>query len=271
MWPTGYIPPMHIRPAVDHDHDAYVRLFAELAVPEGPPPRDRFTSSMRDDVLVSEDDGVVVGVVWARARGALWHIVHLISDPRRRRQGVGRALLAAAAARGQARGHARWMLTVKPDNVAARALYERVGMAEVLASAVVRLAWCDVARLPRADDVATGPLADDVDAVPALSLHPGELQAARGLPGRVFVGARRGDDVVGVAGFDPSFPGSPLFRVVAIDVARPLLEALAPHARAGDEALRVYVEGQPALQQALIDVGGEVVMRVLRLEGDLPT
>jgi GNAT superfamily N-acetyltransferase len=261
---------MHIRPAVDDDHDAYVRLFAELAVPEGPPPRDRFVSSMRDDVLVAEGDDGVVGVVWARARGALWHIVHIMSDPLRRRQGIGRALLAAAAARGRARGFARWMLNVKPDNVAARALYERIGMAEVLASTVVRLAWRDVARLPRADDVVTGPLDEDVDAVPGLSLLPGELAAARALPGRVFAMARRGDDVVGVAGFDPAFAGSPLFRVVDPDVARPLLEALAPCAPAGDERLRVYVEGQPGVRDVLVDAGGEVVMRVLRLEGHLP-
>jgi hypothetical protein len=75
---------------------------------------------------------------------------------------------------------------------------------------------------------------------------------------------------LGVAGFDPSFPGSPLVRVVDPDVARPLLEALVPHAPAGDEVLRVYVEGQPGVRDALVDAGGEVVMRVLRLEGHLP-
>jgi len=261
---------MRIRPAVDDDHDAYTRLFAELAVPEAPPPRDRFISSMRDDVLVAEDDDGIAGVVWARARGGLWHIVHLMSDPRRRRRGIGRALLLAAAARGRDLGFARWMLTVKPENVVARALYERVGMVEVLASAVVKLGWRDVERLPAADDVAVTPLADDVDAVPALQLLPGELAAARSLPGRVFVEARRDGVLVGVAGFDPAFPGSPLFRVVDVDVARPLLAALAPHARAGDDALRVYVEGQPALCDVLVGVGGDVVMRVLRLEGDLP-
>jgi hypothetical protein len=76
--------------------------------------------------------------------------------------------------------------------------------------------------------------------------------------------------LVGVAGFDPAFPGSPLFRVVDVDVARPLLAALAPRARPGDDALRVYVEGQPALRDALVGVGGDVVMRVLRLEGRMP-
>lgn len=33
---------------------------------------------------------------------------------------------------------------------------------------------------------------------------------------------------------------------------------------------RVAVEGQPALRDALVGVGGEVAMRVLRLEGTLP-
>jgi ribosomal protein S18 acetylase RimI-like enzyme len=261
---------MYIRPAVDDDHDAYTRLFAELAVPEAPPPRDRFVSSMRDDVLVAQDDDGVAGVVWARARGGLWHIVHLMSDPRRRRRGVGRALLLAAATRGRSLGFRRWMLTVKPDNTVARALYDSVGMVEVLSSAVVKLGWRDVERLPAADGVVVGAVAEDVDAVPALQLLPGELAAARSLPGRIFVEARRGGVLVGVAGFDPAFPGSPLFRVVDVDVARPLLAALAPQARPGDDALRVYVEGQPALRDALVGVGGEVVMQVLRLEGAVP-
>jgi hypothetical protein len=120
------------------------------------------------------------------------------------------------------------------------------------------------------DGVVTGPVGDEVDAVPALSLLPGELRAARGLPGRVFVEARRRGDVVGVAGFDPAFPGSPLFRAVDVGVARALLVALAPHARAGDLSLRVYVEGQPWLRDALLAAGGTIVMRVLRLEGTLP-
>jgi hypothetical protein len=60
------------------------------------------------------------------------------------------------------------MLTVKPDNVVARALYESVGMVEVLASTVVNLGWRDVERLPAADGVVVRPLGDDVDAVPAL-------------------------------------------------------------------------------------------------------
>jgi ribosomal protein S18 acetylase RimI-like enzyme len=261
---------MRIRHAVDDDHDAYTRLFTELAVPEAPQSRDRFVSSMREDVLVAEDDEGIVSLVWARARGGLWHIVHLMSDPRRRRRGVGRALLLAAAARGRSLGHQRWMLNVKPENVAARALYESVGMVEVMASAVVKLGWRDVERLPAADGVVVGPVADDVDAVPALQLLPGELAAARSLPGRAFVEARRDGGLVGVAGFDAAFSGSPLFRVVDLGVARPLLAALAPHARARDDALRVYIEGQPALRDALVGVGGDVVMRVLRLEGDLP-
>jgi GNAT superfamily N-acetyltransferase len=256
---------MTIRPADDDDHDAYARLFAELGVPEAPPTRATFSTAMRDDVLVATDDtdgnrGAVIGTVWARPRGALLHIVHLMTDPTARR-----------------RGFTRWMLTVKPDNVAARALYESMGMVEVMASAVVRLPWAAVSRLPRADGdlaITVAPLPDDVDDVPTLGLLPGELKASRGLPGRIFVGASVGAGasatLVGVAGFDPAFPGSPLFRVASVEVAGPLLQALQPHARPVDDVVNVYVEGQPAVRDALVAVSGEVVMRVLRLEGPLP-
>ena len=265
---------MQIRPATDDDYDAYARLFAELKVPEAPPPCTTFVAAVRHDVLVAtEDGGTVIGVVWARPRGALLHIVHLITDPTARRRGLGRALLAAAARRGRDAGFTRWMLTVKPDNTAARTLYESVGMAEVMASAVVRIPWAAVPHLPGgdvADLLTVEPLPDTVDDVPALSLLPGEVKAARALPGRVFVGATGNGTLVGVAGFDPAFPGSPLFRVARVDVARPLLQALQPHARPGDDVVNVYVEGQPLLRDAMVEVGGEVGMRVLRLEGPLP-
>ena len=74
---------MQIRPATDDDYDAYARLFAELEVPVAPPPRNTFVAAVRDDVLVAtQDGGTVIGVVWARPRGALLHIVHLSFDGR---------------------------------------------------------------------------------------------------------------------------------------------------------------------------------------------
>lgn len=262
--------PVVIRPARDEDYKAYTRLLTQLGTGDPAPPPSRWTDEIRGQTLCAERDGAVLGYVFGQSLAGVGYVRNLVTDLPARRQGVGAALMRAIAARFRADGCVRWCLNVKPDNVAARALYERIGMAEVLASTVVRLAWRDVARLPRADDVVTGPLDEDVDAVPGLSLLPGELAAARALPGRVFAMARRGDDVVGVAGFDPAFAGSPLFRVVDPDVARPLLEALAPCAPAGDERLRVYVEGQPGVRDVLVDAGGEVVMRVLRLEGHLP-
>ena len=261
---------MQIRAATDDDADAYARLFQELAVPEGPPSRERFVGSVRDDVIVADEAGHVAAVAWARPRGALWHVVHLMTDPQRRRQGLGRALLQAVAARGRARGFSRWMLNVKPDNLAARSLYAAMGMQPTRSSAAVRLPITGISGLPRTNDVVVGPLGPDRGEMPALLLLPGELQAARELPGRVFVEARRDGACVGIAGFDPSFPGSPLFRVVDVPVARPLLEAIVPHARAEDVDITVFVEGQPLLEDALCAAGGQVVMRVLRLEGELP-
>ncbi len=59
--------------------------------------------------------------------------------------------------------------------------------------------------------------------------------------------------------------------MVDVCVARPLLEALVPHARAEDVDITVFVESQPLLENALCAAGDEVVMRVLRLKGKLPT
>ena len=54
--------------------------------------------------------------------------------------------MAAVAEQTRAAGLQRWRLNVKPENLAARALYERWGMKVVLASVSMRIRWSDVER-----------------------------------------------------------------------------------------------------------------------------
>lgn len=81
------------------------------------------------DVWVARvgDPGLVVGALLA------WHVVdevhihQLVTLPDRRRQGIGRALLAHVIARARSDGRARILLEVKSDNQAALALYRAFG------------------------------------------------------------------------------------------------------------------------------------------------
>jgi GNAT superfamily N-acetyltransferase len=263
---------MIVRPAAAVDHAVLVRLFPELGVPDPVPSRDRYIDSIAPDALVAVGGEDVLGIVWARQRGDVLHVVYLITDPLCRRRGIGMALMEAAAARGRALGLEQWMLNVKPDNAAARALYAKCGMVTVMESASMRLTWDSVARLPASPAGTTvNPLQDDGPFEAALGMGHGELAAMRALPGRVFFGAVHENVPVGVIGFDAAFPGASPFRFRAPVYARALLEAVRPLARPGDVALHAFVEGDPPLEAALAAVGAVANLRTLRLAGPLPS
>lgn len=135
---------------------AFARLFPELAVPEVTPSATYFATTIVPDAIVLRHGGAVVGYACARPRGDRLHVVHVITDPEYRRRGVGRALMAAVAERARAAGFQRWRLNVKPENLAARALYERWGMKVVLASVSMRVGWSDVERIPCTPEHARG-------------------------------------------------------------------------------------------------------------------
>lgn len=262
--------PLTTRPAAADDYEAFTRLFPELEVPDPLPSLERFAAAIVPDALVAVDDDRVVGITWARKRGESLHIVYLITDRAHRRRGIGVTLMHAAAVCGRALGLARWMLNVKPENLGARALYERCGMKEVMASASMRLTWTDVPRLPPSPpDTTVTPLVDDAAFEAALGLGRGELAASRALPGRLLFGVMHQGERVGVVGFDAAFPGASPFRLGAPSYARAVLEALRPLARAEHGHLFAFVEGDPALEAAFAAAGATVALRTLRLEGEL--
>src|SRR6185369_8026101 len=73
--------------------------------------------------------------------GDTTHVSQIVVAPHARRRGVGRALLAEVASRAREAGCTTWRLNVKPDNVAALALYESFGMRRVFESCALRLEW----------------------------------------------------------------------------------------------------------------------------------
>jgi ribosomal protein S18 acetylase RimI-like enzyme len=76
--------------------------------------------------LVAADAGDVVGSVIAGYDGHRGWLYYLASDPGRRGEGIGRALVEAAEERLIAMGCPKVQLMVRPDNQAAREFYGRL-------------------------------------------------------------------------------------------------------------------------------------------------
>jgi ribosomal protein S18 acetylase RimI-like enzyme len=130
---------MPVRRAQPEDADAVARLLYDFnteydePTPEPPQLAIRVRELMdRDTIVLVAGDGPD-GLAVLRLRPAIWsagnecYLAELYVVPDRRGQGLGRALMEAAIDTARAEG-ADWMdLGTSEDDVAARALYERMG------------------------------------------------------------------------------------------------------------------------------------------------
>ncbi len=264
-------PPLRVSPATPADYPACARLFVELEVPDAVWSAERFAELVAPDAIVlrAEDDAVVA-YAWGRPRGDRFHVMHVAVDPLCRGRGAGRLLMTTLAARARALGLSRWMLNTKPENVVAQALYGRFGMSVTFASASVQLAWSDVAHLEDAAGVHARELGpgDDAAFERACGLGAGEIGSLRKI--RIVLGAENEHGPVAFCSIDPELPGVSPLRVASPSFARTLLEAARAHALEGQSYIRIFAEGDPALEEALTRAGGTVVLRVIRMEGDVP-
>jgi GNAT superfamily N-acetyltransferase len=95
--------------------------------------RDVFGAEPLAHVLLAERGGAAVGYLmyhfgyWPADAAPSLHVVDLFVRPVARRSGVGRSLMAAAAAVIRQRGGQRLLWTVWDQNLAAMAFYERLG------------------------------------------------------------------------------------------------------------------------------------------------
>jgi ribosomal protein S18 acetylase RimI-like enzyme len=254
------------------DYEAFARLFPELAVIEATPSYERFCESIAPESIFVRDGDVVAGYAWARVRGEKLHVVHVIVAPTHRRRGVGKFIMNALAERGRNEGFETWMLNVKPENTAARALYESCGMRDACESVSMRFRWSDVAKLEAAADVTARELAPDEDArfENAMSFDPKEVSNYRALHRLIFGAENSKKEIVGVGVFDRGFPGVSPFRISEPNIARCLFEKMHEHAAPEHESIFAFVENDPKLEVTLTKANAEPAMRVLRMEGKIP-
>jgi hypothetical protein len=227
---------------------------------------------MCPDTSILEHEGAAVGYSWAKAFGAAAHVYHVVVAKASRGLGAGRVLMTAIAEQLRDAGATSWALNVRIDNVPALRLYERFGLRIIYRSTAVELPWVGVAALPRDADVPSAHLAEaseDAALEARFSVMRGRLADFRARR-RVLLALTEADVPVGLASFDPSFPGAFPFKVARPGLAAALLDAMRPHARPGDTFVRLMAENDEPLADALRAAGARVRLETFHLEGELP-
>lgn len=264
------------RPAVPADFPLFTRLFAELATGDPVPEQGRWEATLMPATLFFESGGEVVAYAWATPLAEVGYVRHVVVDTAHRGRGFGRVVMDELAARLRSAGCTRWALNVKPDNTPAVRLYQGVGMSERYLSTALRIEWALVDRLPAPARDVTARVADPAEdgaLEEAFGLPKGTLAASRSYQGRVVVRlcdpAAPGDARVGVASFDPQFPGAFPFKVADPTLARPLFEGIRPHALPSYSHVGIVAEDDAALTRVLVELGAEVRLEIVHFEGAL--
>lgn len=259
------------RPAEPSDHPFYARLVPLLASGDDPLAFEPWNKSVRLESFIYERGGEPVAYGWAQPLSPIAYVKNVMVSAPVQGQGVGRQVMDHLAQVLRAKGATEWVLNVKPDNEPAVKLYRSVGMGVEYASTALRLQWSCLDRLPKAEAKATefSP-ADDQAVERTFGLTPGTLGAARA-DGRYMVLRLEGEGgaVLGVARFDPSFPGAFPFRVRRPELARALLEGMKAHAKPELPYTGVVVEDDAPLTTLLRSAGAETRLEMLHLRGKL--
>jgi len=259
-------------------YDDFVHLSAQLGSHDPVPTPERWLAEMAGDSFFLELDGRVGAYGYGQALGRSAYVRHVVVDREFRGRGLGRALMREHARRYRAAGCEDWQLNVLRDNAVALGLYRSLGMEIEYASWVVRIAPSDVANLPtspRATELRTLEARDDSRVEQSFDLTPGLLATFRSRQGQrvvelIDVAAPNGG-ALGVARFDPAYPGCFPFRLADPSLARafitPMLSALASDA----PWIQVGVERDEPLARTLLAAGARLQLDLVHMRGPIPS
>jgi GNAT superfamily N-acetyltransferase len=267
---------IQFREAVESDYMAFARLFPQLQTHDQPPGQMAWQRDMVPSTLMVEHAGQIVGYAFFQLMRREGYVRHLVVDTAWRNRGIGRETMRELAQRMLRAGCTKWCLNVEPCNEPAVGLYRAMGMKEVWKSTAVGIKWTMVDSLPfPAFDVRARLLREEEDAAVerAFGLPQGQIADARAVGSRHLIRLVRhdapDDPKVGLAVFDPDFPGAFPFRLAHAALVRPLLEGIRLKARADLDYVRIVVEDHEELSALLIGAGADVVLHALHMQGDL--
>lgn len=258
-----------VRRASPDDYRAFTGLFPELQVDDPVPGPEIWASTLVPSTWVASLGEDVLGYCYVQEYADTGYVRNVVVAPSARRRGVGRALMHATAEHLRSQGKRTWCLNVKPDNGAARALYARMGLQTQYSATALRLSWAASESIPIGGAV-VGEVSPDRDAgLEALFALPrGQLAFARGLGRMLFEAvSKAGARSIGLAVFDPRFPGAFPFRVTELDAVTPLLTAMRPHVQ--HDHVNLVAEDDERLAALLVRAGATVREEILHLEGAL--
>lgn len=256
-----------IRPATPDDYEAFARLFPELG-PEFPVPSvDAWTGGQFANAVVAEVGGAVAGYALGTTFEKLGHLSQLVVSPTYRRGGIGRLLMERVAARFVAMGCNQWQLNVKRGNVAARALYDAMGLRRVGSCAWISLNPDAIRTLPFMP-CSVRPIAPAsfTSLERSFELLPGQLRWSLGQAGMLHEVVDAAGEVIGFGVYLQATR-----FVVPLRLRRP--EALAPllasFPDAVEQGARIGVEDDDALAVLALGCGGSVDLETDRLVAPL--
>ena len=262
---------MVVRPATPDDYEAFASLCPQMGSDDPTPSEEIWRSTMVSGTRVAMIGSGVVGYCYFQELADGGYVRNVVVDVAARRRGVGRALMQAAAEELLAHGKTSWRLNVKPDNEAAIRLYEWFGMRTAYAGKAFLLPWRAVAAMPSygATVKLAGPDRDTV-LEDAFTLPRGQLTRSRQTGRTIFeaIADNAPSSILGLADFNPRFPGAFPFRVVDPRVARDLLtamRALVPD----DQAVNLIAEDDEPLAALFMEAGATLRMNILHMVGPL--
>ncbi|HEY0136143.1 MAG TPA: GNAT family N-acetyltransferase [Nannocystis sp.] len=272
-------PPMtlHLRPATPDDYPEFARLFPQLGTSDPVPDEDVWTGHLHASTLMLVEGAQLLGYAYYERMEEFGYVRNVVIDAAHRGRGHGRTLMLRLAAHLRALGCTRWCLNVEAANTVAIALYRSLGLDVAYRSAALRFLWSAVESLPGEDlalEVVPVDPSEDAEIEAAHELPSGQLATIREDPTRIL---RRLHDpadptalALGIASFNPHFPGAYPFRVVRPGLARALLLGLRPHALPDEPRMHVVVEDDEPLRALLLEIGAVLRLQLLFLRGDLP-
>jgi GNAT superfamily N-acetyltransferase len=264
---------LYARAATPYDYTRFLRMFAELGVDDAPPTRTHWERAYMPATLFFEQAGAVTAYAFCEALADTGYVRHLVVERHARGRGVGGAVMRELKRRFAAFGCRQLCLNVQPNNAAAIRVYEAAGLRAAYRSASFRIAWSSVASLPAPRPEHLAQILqpeEDAQVERRFELQRGMVHSRREREDMVLLVLRAGDDPepLGLACFDPHFPGASPFCAHDAAAARALLEALRPLARPHAD-IQLVVENHPALCRAIEDAGGQVRLQFLHYRGPL--
>jgi GNAT superfamily N-acetyltransferase len=262
----GMLMNISVRDATAEDYAVFARLFPALGTDDPLLTPSQFASRMLPTVIIAEEGGAPVGYTFWQIHGPRAHVVHVVVEEGARSRGAGRALMEEVRRRVIAAGCSRWVLNVKQENAAAIRLYEKCGLVIEQEGWALRTEWTQLASLrePLGEVVLyTPPPEEDTHIATRFGETEERLRILRSREGVVLAGLREAGVPVAFAAFDPAIPGVYPVRLARVDLARPLLLGLRPHAR--DAHVQIFVEGDHALFDELRARGAQIRHAMYRM------